>query len=106
MIHKERLKECIDILSLVLKQSGDETVMVGEREWNRIELVNFTSKWLYKMMIDDTEVTEDYLLYLVESIHYSMGMTNEPPKLNVVTADELEKIHSKYLGEPKFKVTT
>jgi len=108
MIIKDRLKECIDILTHILRQTGEETIMMQDgREYNRIEVVNMVSKWLYKALIDDMQKTEDYLQFLIESIHYVMGLDNEPPKINVVTVDELQKIHNFYHDEnPKFVVKT
>lgn len=106
MIRKDRLRECLDLLSFALKGTNNEKVMVGDTEYNRNELVTFTTKWMYKVMIEDEPKTEMYLDFFIESIQYFQALSNEMPKTIVMTPKELENFNNQYHEEPKFTVKT
>ena len=106
MIIKERLQECLTLFSFSLKGASDEKVMVGDTEYNRNELVTFTTKWMYKIMTEDEQNTETYLDFFIESIQYFLGLSNELPKTIHVTEQEREKINNNYHEEAKFSIKT
>lgn len=106
MIIKERLQECLTLFSFALKGASDEKVLVGDTEYNRNELVTFTTKWMYKAMTEDEQKTEMYLDFFIESIQYFQGHSNEMPKTVHVTEQEQEKINSNYHDEARFTIKT
>jgi len=106
LIIKERLQECLTLFSFALKGASDEKVLVGDTEYNRNELVTFTTKWMYKVMVEDEQKTEMYFDFFIESIQYFLGLTNELPKTVHVTEQELEKINNNYHDEAKFTIKT
>ena len=106
MIIKERLQECLTLLSFALKGTSDEKVMVGDTEYNRNELVTFTTKWMYKIMTEDEQNTEMYLDFFIESIQYFQGHSNEIPKTIVMTPQELENFKDDYHEDAKFRIKT
>lgn len=106
MIIKERLQECLTLFSFALKGASDEKVLVGDTEYNRNELVTFTTKWMYKVMTEDEQKTEMYLDFFIESIQYFQGHSNELPETIVMTPQELEKHNRNYHDEAKFTIKT
>lgn len=106
MIIKDRLQECLTLFSFALKGASDEKVLVGDTEYNRNELVTFTTKWMYKVMVEDEEKTEMYLDFFIESIQYFQGHSNELPEFDVMTSEEFKKFNRKYHAETKFTIKT
>ena len=79
-------------------------------EGQKINLHDFTPivfKHLVKVILKNPEKSEMILSFVVDAIHYSTGMTDEPPEVVYYSNPvEAEKYLSSGHDEPKVKIKT
>lgn len=106
MIDADRLRECSEYLAMYLNPvSGDEEFDLDGNKINLAEFLPIVIKHLNKVILKHEDKSEEVLLFLVDSIHYALGITDEKPEVIFMSPQELELRNSGH-DEPKIKIKT
>ncbi|HSA76445.1 MAG TPA: hypothetical protein VLE02_02760 [Nitrosarchaeum sp.] len=105
MIDGEKLRECSEYLALALNPVENEEFDLDGNKINLHEFIPIVIKHLNRVILKNQEKSEEILLFLVDSIHYSLGITDEKPEVIFMTPQELNLRNSGH-QEPKVKIKT
>lgn len=106
MIIAERLLECSEYLAMSLNPvDGDEQIDLDGNKINLQQFLPIVFKHMNKIILKYPDRSEEIFLYLVDAIHYSLGMSDSPPDVTYMTPDEMQLRTSGH-DEPVIKIKT
>jgi len=106
LINEKKAEECFDLLGALLNTSDDSEYNF---EGNKIKLNQFIPifmKHLFKIAKKYPERSEPVMNFIVEAIQYTLDYTDEVPRINYVSQEEMNWINNNGHDEPKVKVKT
>ena len=95
MIDESRFRECSDLLALKLNPVEDgETVDLDGTNVNISQFLPIVFRHLNKVVIKHGTESEEIFSFIVDSIHYFTGVTDERPDVTYTSKNNLDMVTS------------